>query len=189
MGGPGSGPGPGRKPSPCGTYAKYQYHLRKNEQPCQACKDASAEYQRRRHGWKKRIPKTRGERKIKRMEWLLQAKLDRHHCVDCLLVVTRDNWPIFEWDHLDPASKSFTIASNKHAALHVVAAEIAKCELVCRNCHGLRTYKQIQAKKMQGKRRNEPLPGISEAIGMLSGNLPITEICVIQDVPTLFDVG
>ncbi|MFD3614463.1 WhiB family transcriptional regulator [Streptomyces sp. NPDC058676] len=34
--------GPGRKPSPCGTRAAYQRHIRKGEPVDQACKDAHA---------------------------------------------------------------------------------------------------------------------------------------------------
>ena len=186
MGGPGSGR---RTLQPCGTRAKYQDHLRRKEEPCAACKEASADYQRKRHGWNKRIPKNRGERKLRRVEWLIQAKLERKHCVDCLLLVTRDNWPIFEWDHLDPAQKSFTIAQNRHARLELVAAEIAKCDLVCRNCHGLRTYKQIQAKKLQGKKKNEPLPGIDEASSLLTQGFMVGHNYTPKHIPTLFDMN
>ena len=35
-----------RKPKPHGTMAAYRRHERAQEQPCRACKDAHAEYQR-----------------------------------------------------------------------------------------------------------------------------------------------
>lgn len=34
--------------APCGTRAAYERHRRRNEEPCRACKDASAAYQRNR---------------------------------------------------------------------------------------------------------------------------------------------
>lgn len=48
----GRAPGrPGRPPSaPCGTLAAYRRHLRRDETPCQACRDANAAAQRQRGG-------------------------------------------------------------------------------------------------------------------------------------------
>jgi hypothetical protein len=36
----------GESESPCGTYAGYQRHLRRDEPSCQPCRDAAAAYQR-----------------------------------------------------------------------------------------------------------------------------------------------
>ncbi len=182
------GRGSGRKPSPCGTPAKYGWHRRRGED-CTVCKDAKTAYYRHRRGAIQRTPQTRGERKRNRVEWLIQAKLERQQCVDCCLIVTRENWPIFEWDHLDPAQKSFTIGQNRHARLELLAAEIAKCDLVCRNCHGLRTHKQIHAKKLQGKKKNEPLPGIDEASSLLKAGFIVGHNYTPKHIPTLFDIN
>ncbi|GHH29989.1 hypothetical protein Srubr_02090 [Streptomyces rubradiris] len=49
---PADGPPPALSPAPCGTDGAYQRHLRKGEEPCQACRDAHAAKQRsytRRH--------------------------------------------------------------------------------------------------------------------------------------------
>lgn len=69
---------------------------------------------------------------------LIAAAKD-HPCADC-----GGRFPIvcMDFDHRDPSTKSFTIAgalSRSHSAL---LAEIAKCDVVCANCHRLRTAKQ-----------------------------------------------
>ena len=61
-------------------------------------------------------------------------------CVDCGL-----KFPIyvFDFDHRNPEEKSFTIAHNAHViSLEKMREEAAKCDLVCANCHRVRTHKQ-----------------------------------------------
>ena len=44
-------------------------------------------------------------------------------------------------DHREPSLKSFTVglsASNK--GLRTIAKEIAKCDVLCANCHSIKTY-------------------------------------------------
>lgn len=44
-----------------------------------------------------------------------------------------------DFDHRDPSTKKFTIASNiASITLEVLLDEIAKCDIVCANCHRLR---------------------------------------------------
>jgi hypothetical protein len=51
-----------------------------------------------------------------------------------------------EFDHLPGSTKSFNIAALVHRAgkLDLIKAEISKCELVCSNCHRVRTWKRNQ---------------------------------------------
>lgn len=58
---------------------------------------------------------------------------------------------VMDFDHRDPALKTASvsyIARNTHN-LDVVQAEIDKCDLVCANCHRIRTHlkKQSRTKK------------------------------------------
>jgi hypothetical protein len=50
-----------------------------------------------------------------------------------------------DFDHLDGDTKDFNIASFKVLGLswHSVLLEIDKCELVCSNCHRIRTRDRI----------------------------------------------
>jgi hypothetical protein len=62
-------------------------------------------------------------------------------CMDC-----QQAWPpyIMEFDHRDPAEKSFTVSGAKlQWAFDKLVEEALKCDLVCSNCHRVRTHKQI----------------------------------------------
>lgn len=58
-------------------------------------------------------------------------------CADC-----KEQYPhwMLEFDHL--RDKSFTIADYRTytTSLEVIKEEIAKCDVVCSNCHAIRTY-------------------------------------------------
>lgn len=49
-----------------------------------------------------------------------------------------------DFDHRDPALKSFGIGNglSSHGDA-LVLAEIAKCDLICANCHRIRTHKKV----------------------------------------------
>jgi hypothetical protein len=67
-------------------------------------------------------------------------------CVDCCKKY--DHW-ILDFDHIHAdkiANVSQLIARN--CSEKRVREEIAKCEIVCSNCHRDRTYKRRQAKKL-----------------------------------------
>lgn len=63
------------------------------------------------------------------------------NCVDC----GESNPIVLEFDHLDPSQKSFTIAHavRLNKSLDDVKKEISLCELVCSNCHKIRTARQF----------------------------------------------
>jgi hypothetical protein len=47
-----------------------------------------------------------------------------------------------EFDHRDPSTKLFTISFGSTRTWEKLVAEIAKCDVVCANCHALRTERQ-----------------------------------------------
>jgi hypothetical protein len=158
--------GSGRQPSPCGTQAKYQWH-RKRGEDCQLCRDAHAAHYRARTGSQKRALRleTAKQRKQRHNDLMLKIKLEKGRCHDCWIKCTVDNWFIFDWDHRVPADKAFTISQRKHdVSTDRLLAEIAKCDLVCANCHRHRTFGQLK--------RGDILP---------YKHMPTT-------VPTLFDL-
>lgn len=64
-------------------------------------------------------------------------------CTDCGF--SGADFPyVLDFDHKDRASeKEFSIGSwsRKVLSIDAIAKEIAKCELVCANCHRIRTFK------------------------------------------------
>lgn len=73
-------------------------------------------------------------------------------CADC-----GEDYPywIMEFDHL--SDKSFNVSQWKRysANIEVVKAEIAKCDIVCANCHANRTY--LRARNKPGATYNTNL--------------------------------
>ncbi len=47
-----------------------------------------------------------------------------------------------DWDHLDPNTKLFSVNKSMTRPLKETLEEIKKCQLVCSNCHRLRTWKR-----------------------------------------------
>ena len=47
-----------------------------------------------------------------------------------------------DFDHRDPSTKAFQVTKPLLASRSRLIAEIAKCELVCTNCHTIRTFKR-----------------------------------------------
>lgn len=78
------------------------------------------------------------KQKEKRKRFLIELK--SAPCKDC-----QQSFPpeAMDFDHRDPATKSFSIATfGRRVAKSVLLAEIAKCDLVCSNCHRVRTVRR-----------------------------------------------
>lgn len=70
----------------------------------------------------------------------LQEYKSTQKCVDC-----KEDYPywILEFDHLE--DKHFTISnfSSKTSNIETIKKEIAKCDVVCSNCHKNRTFYRL----------------------------------------------
>jgi hypothetical protein len=55
---------------------------------------------------------------------------------------------VMDFDHRDPSEKSYTINEmrRRRMAFTDILAEIAKCDVVCSNCHRERTHKQYTSR-------------------------------------------
>lgn len=71
-------------------------------------------------------------------EWMDRAK-DKP-CADC---GGRFPTVCMDFDHRDPALKSFRISEGGLRSRVSLEAEIAKCDVVCANCHRVRTADQM----------------------------------------------
>ena len=69
-------------------------------------------------------------------EWMMGLKSEP--CVDC---GGRFDACCMDFDHRDSASKLYNVGSmfSRHYSRELIESEIAKCDLVCANCHRIRT--------------------------------------------------
>ena len=67
--------------------------------------------------------------------------LEEHPCVECGASDPR----VLEFDHLDRTTKKHSIGNmlNCTYGLDNIKAEIAKCRVLCANCHRVHTYTQL----------------------------------------------
>jgi hypothetical protein len=72
----------------------------------------------------------------KRRQWLNSIK--NVPCGDCGGIFPPE---CMDFDHRDPSKKKFTIGSSIKIGLKHILDEIDKCDIVCANCHRLRTNK------------------------------------------------
>lgn len=55
-----------------------------------------------------------------------------------------------QFDHLDPKKKRFNVSEGGAYGINVVKEELAKCEIVCANCHADRTFYRRKKSKENG---------------------------------------
>lgn len=70
----------------------------------------------------------------------LYSYLADKQCVSCGIKDPR----VLEFDHIDPKTKSFAIARAVHDILSwdKILAEVSKCQVLCANCHKIKTAEQ-----------------------------------------------
>ena len=77
------------------------------------------------------------DRRINRRGFILSLK-DGKPCADCKTVYPHY---VMDFDHLPQFKKEFTISNEGEAfSEEKILKEVSKCELVCSNCHRIRTW-------------------------------------------------
>lgn len=78
-----------------------------------------------------------------RAEWHQQYK-EGKPCTDC---GQQYHHVAMHWDHLPGSVKLDNVSRMVHVGMQEsrILSEIAKCELVCANCHAMRTYNRSRA--------------------------------------------
>jgi len=82
------------------------------------------------------------------MAWYRELKSGRP-CQDCGGIY---HPAAMEWDHLPGAVKVAEVSRflQTQRSKQAILAEIAKCELVCANCHAVRTYERSRGVAQSG---------------------------------------
>ena len=75
-------------------------------------------------------------RRDKNYEWVWSLK-SKTPCSDCGQIYHPS---IMEFDHKDPSAKRGMVSGLMNCNLQTIQAEIAKCDIVCSNCHQYRTF-------------------------------------------------
>lgn len=65
---------------------------------------------------------------------------DNKPCVDCKAVHRHF---ALDFDHRDPKKKILGIAEMYSYSKEAILKEVAKCDLICANCHRYRTFKHL----------------------------------------------
>ncbi len=103
---------------------------------CRKCQKArmKSHYERNKDAYKARAYAAK-----KAVRDLIRSEKNRP-CMDCGNVF---HFSAMDFDHRAPKEKRFSIGAwgRPQSAIHKVRAEIAKCDVVCANCHRIRTYK------------------------------------------------
>jgi hypothetical protein len=89
----------------------------------------------------RRPPSTAPAQLARTRRWKAQAELlNRVRDVPCMDCGRRFDPCAMDFDHRDPATKRFTVSRMVgRAPTSAILAEIAKCDIVCANCHRQRT--------------------------------------------------
>ena len=146
---------------------------------CDGCRDAHRLYNlawRRRHA-KPRVPVVPREiQRAQRRQWLDELKL-AIGCADCGYNL---HPAALHFDHLDGATKVNRIAQMTFGAEERLLAEIAKCEVVCANCHAIRTARrrtklEVRTNRVRGGWHNR---GRNIRMSCVRGHLYTDEVWV-----------
>jgi 5-methylcytosine-specific restriction endonuclease McrA len=70
-------------------------------------------------------------------------------CVKCGIT----DYRLLDFDHIDPMTKKMNISTKLHLPWEVLLVEIKKCQLLCPNCHRLKTLEQKEYNSYVRKNR------------------------------------
>ena len=108
------------------TYHREYYRHRTANDP---------EYKDRTKKWRKQYQTDR----IESFRKVIREHLSTHPCVTC----GETDIVVLDFDHIDPKTKKFAICETSTCWLPIddILAEIAKCQVLCANCHRRKTAK------------------------------------------------
>lgn len=90
--------------------------------------------------WKAKLLRNRKSR-IERLRAIVLEAKDKP-CTDCGI---RYPFYVMQFDHLPGTIKKLNLNQAHRSSYAVIMAEIAKCEVVCANCHHIRSYNRLRS--------------------------------------------
>lgn len=102
------------------------------------CKPCKKDYTKGHYQKHKKFYKERNqERRKKALSFVNELK--NNPCVDC-----KKKYPpyVMDFDHIRNKNLNISTLANRQKSIKQIVKEVKKCELVCSNCHRIRTYKR-----------------------------------------------
>ena len=104
------------------------------------CKECSRQYTRTSYTNNREYYIKRNRAVVKELEETVRSIKKSTPCKDC-----GNYYPyyVMDFDHRDAKNKDFCVASKRNWGRKKLFREIAKCDVVCSNCHRERTHKRL----------------------------------------------
>lgn len=115
-------------------------------------KDIRKQRQARREWYQRNKRKEMDQHNLKyaRTRQILNRLKQMKGCIYC----NENNYLCLEFDHIDPTTKSFNIATGLKAVSKTrLKQEIQKCQVVCSNCHRKKTFQDFNYDGTRAKRK------------------------------------
>ena len=113
--------------------------------------------------------------------------LRRVPCMDCC---ERFEPHQMDFDHRDPSVKSYNLTSAGAMLKRrdLLMGEVAKCDIVCANCHAARSYR-LQGERWMDRRKNATLISTPRAISRRRRSLTKRELLLVLRTSPCHDCG
>lgn len=122
-----------KQDKPLTEFHRSAYKSDGHQGECKECRNA-----RKREEWHAKNSKQR--ERVKDRSDAARALIQREKkcpCADCGIEYPA---PVMHFHHRDPSQKFKTVCSLVNHSEETILAEIAKCDVLCANCHAMRHY-------------------------------------------------
>ena len=132
-----------KKCNKCNCWKKLTCFSMKKGSRHSVCKMCVAEYNKTHYQKNKELYLKRAKVNvvgpIKRNQKFIQDYKNNHPCTDCGIQYP---YYVMDFDHRDPQTKLANVSNLTRQAfsLELIYSELEKCDIVCSNCHRIRTF-------------------------------------------------
>lgn len=104
----------------------------------------------------------RNQRKAELIKDEIRKIKESTPCADC-----KNKYPFYvmDFDHREDENKEYCVSQMMGIGRSKILAEIAKCDIVCANCHRSRTYKRMMIKLNRAPVAQQDSASVSETEG------------------------